>query len=314
MVQLRPVHRDTARPVGERSGLGHLCCEPAKVSPSFPAGSADPARRHEREHDVIAGFEVLDAGAGLNHDSGRLVAEDEREGLGQVTVDHVQIRRADTACCDPNEDLLLLRWVEIDLEDLDRLTGLPEHCRPRLHSGEPTSQGGIQSRGASRRPQGRQRAPHDREPRPRIARARRGDRPARGERSLPLRLEPGLGCNAESVPGRAWPRGRRRRRGARRGRDDVDSGRPCRPLLASLLRALFLLLAGRPVLCEWSTPAMLAGTMPDGTTRLSSNGDRRHHYSFLSTFAERCVVPEASCVPIRRTLRSPSRRLSAAQS
>jgi S-(hydroxymethyl)glutathione dehydrogenase/alcohol dehydrogenase len=56
---------------------------------------------------------------------------------------------------------------------------------------------------------------------------------------------------------------------------------------------------GRPVLCEWSTPAMLAGTMPDGTTRLSSNGDRHHHYSFLSTFAERCVVPEASCVPIR---------------
>lgn len=57
---------------------------------------------------------------------------------------------------------------------------------------------------------------------------------------------------------------------------------------------------GRPVLCEWSTPAMLAGTMPDGTTRLSSNGDRHHHYSFLSTFAERCVVPEASCVPIRK--------------
>ena len=72
--------------------------------------------------------------------SGRLVAEDEREGLGQVTVDHVQIRRANTARCDPNEDLLLFRWGEIDLEDLDRLTGLPEHCRPRLHSGEPTSQ------------------------------------------------------------------------------------------------------------------------------------------------------------------------------
>jgi NDMA-dependent alcohol dehydrogenase len=57
---------------------------------------------------------------------------------------------------------------------------------------------------------------------------------------------------------------------------------------------------GRPVLCEWSTPAMLAGTMPDGTTRLSSNGDRHHHYSFLSTFAERCVVPQTSCVRIRK--------------
>ncbi len=56
---------------------------------------------------------------------------------------------------------------------------------------------------------------------------------------------------------------------------------------------------GRPVLCEWSTPAMLAGTMPDGTTRLASNGHAVYHFSFLSTFAERCVVPEASCVPIR---------------
>lgn len=56
---------------------------------------------------------------------------------------------------------------------------------------------------------------------------------------------------------------------------------------------------GRPILCEWSTPAMLAGTMPDGTTRLSRNGDAVYHYSFLSTFAERCVVPEESCVPVR---------------
>lgn len=56
----------------------------------------------------------------------------------------------------------------------------------------------------------------------------------------------------------------------------------------------------RPVLCEWSTPAMLAGTMPDGTTRLSRDGDVIHHYSFLSTFAERCVVPQESCVPVRK--------------
>jgi S-(hydroxymethyl)glutathione dehydrogenase / alcohol dehydrogenase len=62
----------------------------------------------------------------------------------------------------------------------------------------------------------------------------------------------------------------------------------------------FYCVQGRPILCEWSTPAMLAGTMPDGTTRLSLNGEVVHHYSFLSTFAERCVVPEASCVPVRK--------------
>ena len=56
---------------------------------------------------------------------------------------------------------------------------------------------------------------------------------------------------------------------------------------------------GRPSLCESATPALLAGTLLDGTTRLSLDGKPIHHYSFLSTFAESTVVPEASCVPIR---------------
>ena len=57
--------------------------------------------------------------------------------------------------------------------------------------------------------------------------------------------------------------------------------------------------SGRPTLCDVAAPALLAGTLLDGTTRLSLNGRRVHHYSFLSTFAERTVVPEASCVRIR---------------
>jgi len=48
-----------------------------------------------------------------------------------------------------------------------------------------------------------------------------------------------------------------------------------------------------------AAPALLAGTLLDGTTRLSLDGRPVHHYSFLSTFAERTVVPEASCVRIR---------------
>jgi NDMA-dependent alcohol dehydrogenase len=56
---------------------------------------------------------------------------------------------------------------------------------------------------------------------------------------------------------------------------------------------------GRPNLCETSFSAMLEGTLPDGTTRLAQNGSPLYHYSFLSTFAERCVVPEESCVKIR---------------
>ena len=54
-----------------------------------------------------------------------------------------------------------------------------------------------------------------------------------------------------------------------------------------------------PWLCSTARPAMAAGGLLDGTTRLSRDrGERIFHYSFLSTFAEACVVPERSCVPI----------------
>jgi S-(hydroxymethyl)glutathione dehydrogenase/alcohol dehydrogenase len=53
-----------------------------------------------------------------------------------------------------------------------------------------------------------------------------------------------------------------------------------------------------PHLCGTAWPMMARGTLMDGTTRLARNGEPVHHYSFLSTFAERAVVPEASCVVI----------------
>jgi S-(hydroxymethyl)glutathione dehydrogenase / alcohol dehydrogenase len=51
--------------------------------------------------------------------------------------------------------------------------------------------------------------------------------------------------------------------------------------------------------CSTMWPAMATGGLMDGTTRLSRDGEPVYHYSFLSTFAEATVVPEASCVPIR---------------
>jgi Zn-dependent alcohol dehydrogenase len=53
-----------------------------------------------------------------------------------------------------------------------------------------------------------------------------------------------------------------------------------------------------PQLCSTVWPAMGTGGLMDGTPRLSRDGDPVYHYSFLSTFAEACVVPERSCVPI----------------
>lgn len=57
-------------------------------------------------------------------------------------------------------------------------------------------------------------------------------------------------------------------------------------------------LGGRPVLCTAAAPYTLAGTMLDGTTRLSKDGSAVHHYSFLSTFATHTVVPAASAIRI----------------
>ena len=51
-------------------------------------------------------------------------------------------------------------------------------------------------------------------------------------------------------------------------------------------------------LCSTAWPAMSTGGLDDGTTRLSRDGEPVYHYSFLSTFAEACVVSERSCVPI----------------
>ena len=57
---------------------------------------------------------------------------------------------------------------------------------------------------------------------------------------------------------------------------------------------------GLPQLCATVWPAMGTGGLMDGTPRLSRDGEPIYHYSFLSTFADACVVPERSCVPIAR--------------
>ena len=53
-----------------------------------------------------------------------------------------------------------------------------------------------------------------------------------------------------------------------------------------------------PHLCGEAWPAMDAGGLVDGTSRLSQDGEPVYHYSFVSSFAEAAVVPEACCIPI----------------
>ena len=53
-----------------------------------------------------------------------------------------------------------------------------------------------------------------------------------------------------------------------------------------------------PHLCSAAWAAMATGGLGDGTPRLSRDGEPVFHYSFLSAFAERTVVPARCCVPI----------------
>jgi Zn-dependent alcohol dehydrogenase len=53
-----------------------------------------------------------------------------------------------------------------------------------------------------------------------------------------------------------------------------------------------------PHLCTSAWPAMFAGGLLDGTSRLSRGGEPLYHYSLVSSFAEHAVVPAASCIAI----------------
>ena len=66
--------------------------------------------------------------------------------------------------------------------------------------------------------------------------------------------------------------------------------------------ACFYCAEGRPALCGTYTDPIWAGTMIDGTTRLSLNGKPLYHYSALACFAEYCVVPEQCCVKMPNDL------------
>lgn len=57
---------------------------------------------------------------------------------------------------------------------------------------------------------------------------------------------------------------------------------------------------GKRNLCDAFAGPMWQGTMPDGTPRLHLDGKPVYHYCSLAAFAERAVVPQETCVVIRK--------------
>jgi S-(hydroxymethyl)glutathione dehydrogenase / alcohol dehydrogenase len=58
--------------------------------------------------------------------------------------------------------------------------------------------------------------------------------------------------------------------------------------------------SGRPNFCELGGRMAATGTLADGTSRLSMEGETLHHFNSVSSFAEYAVVPESVAVPIRQ--------------
>jgi len=71
---------------------------------------------------------------------------------------------------------------------------------------------------------------------------------------------------------------------------------------APCCRECFYCARGLPAQCETMASTIWAGTMPDGSPRLSLDGRPVFHYCSLALFAEEAVVPESSCVPIGRDI------------
>jgi S-(hydroxymethyl)glutathione dehydrogenase/alcohol dehydrogenase len=83
------------------------------------------------------------------------------------------------------------------------------------------------------------------------------------------------------------------------GVDTVVPGDPVAFCFVPPCRSCPACAAGRFNLCEVAGANAWAGTMLDGTTRLHlADGRDIRHFNFVSCFAERCVVPAASAVPI----------------
>jgi NDMA-dependent alcohol dehydrogenase len=62
----------------------------------------------------------------------------------------------------------------------------------------------------------------------------------------------------------------------------------------------FYCLNDRPNLCSTYVGPLWAGTMMDGTTRLSKEGQPVYHFSALACFADYTVVPQECCVPLKK--------------
>ena len=150
---------------GDREALaGQVALEDrgAHVADRLLAGravAAGAAVGDERADHVVAGLDPGDARADLLDDPGALVAEHHRQPGLEVAVRDVHVGVAQPGVGVADQHLAVLRAVEVEFLDLDRLAGLVDDCGLGLHHCPPRglglTYGSVKSRrspGAPTRP------------------------------------------------------------------------------------------------------------------------------------------------------------------
>src|SRR5581483_2725537 len=137
---------ESERLVGH-AALENRGAEVAQVLLAGGAPAAESARRDERAHHVVARLHPAHAGADLLDDAGALVPPDDREAGDDVAVAEVLVGVAEPGSDVADEDLAVLRRVEVEFDDLPVLSELPENGGLRLHPlpPPPASKGAILS-------------------------------------------------------------------------------------------------------------------------------------------------------------------------
>ena len=107
-----------------------------QVGPATGAPPAPSAGRQEGGDDVVAGFEIANPRADLLDDASALVAADDRHRHREVARARMVIGVAEPGCLEGDQDLTLLRPVEIDFLDAPISIDFPQNRRVHLHAGE----------------------------------------------------------------------------------------------------------------------------------------------------------------------------------
>ena len=126
--------REAAGAVGHHALALRRADRGAEIGLVRGAGFALAAFRRVERDDVVALLQRRDAGADVDDDARAFVAEDHREqAFGIAARTREFIRMADAGRLDLDQHFAGLRAGEIDVDDFERLAGLPGDGSARLH-------------------------------------------------------------------------------------------------------------------------------------------------------------------------------------